>query len=1353
VSELLRVDRPARPPGPVRRRLGRPGRPRPRLTEPVAYLAVGALVLLVLFLTDQGLFTPDTKPELYQAPVQALRTALSTWSPDPHLGQPNFDTGLAPAALAVAALRALGAEPWLAVRLWRALLLLAAGWGAARLFHQVARDDTGAGGGRANAAGRVTAAVLYVANPYVVVAGATTPILLPYAFLPWLLLALARSVRQPRSWRAPAAFALAFALCGGMNAGVVPLLMLLAVPCYLAYARHAHGTAGRDLGTAAGRCLALALLVSLYWLVPAALASASGAAIAATTETPRDVAAPSSWAETLRLLGLWTLYGRAGDRPFLPGMVAYLTNPLVLVASFAIPAAAAASALASRSRARALPAYLLAVSVPVMVGLFPPGAPSPFGRLLEAAFERVPGAIAFRTTNKAGALAALALTLLVALGAAELSVWLAAGRRAQEAGRQRSERMAGATMAMAVVLAVAVLPAWTGGLNLAGYRIPGYWRQAAADLDRELDQGAAQTRVLLLPGQVQADYRWGMRGPDDLDASLLTRSSVVRSTVPNGSREQANLLAALDVALATGAPDGTVSQLARYLGAGEVLARYDRVWEAEGGAPPSVLAAALRRDPDLRREAAYGRPGEHTVAPAGTAAEGDAGLTPLERWSVAAPRPVLRTEPAQGTVLIDGDGFALPSLGRLGLLRGQPPFRLLGSTSLDETALALDDGARIVLTDSNRRRVTDTRRAGAAFSPTLRADQPIQGPSLTLSDDPAHQSVTVLEGARAVTATSSGTPFGLVPWGRPAFAFDGDARTAWVTGAYRTAVGQSITIEFGRRVKVSGLTLRPVQGGPAQVSSVRVRLDGRTVDAEVPARPEVKVTVPETESYAATVEVTGVRGGAGLNPVGFHEIDIPGVRVAESVRMPERLRELAASLDKGAGKRLAVTPLDVVMSRAAGDPGRADDDEERVLDRRFWLPDGRSFAVAGRVAAGDGLPEPVLDQLAGGPGEVVASSSSRAFDSPGVRASAALDRDRDTAWVPAGQGPGEWIDLSFPRRDLDHLVVRQDVPESLKGRQGANVAVEAELSLDGGAPRRVRLRSGAARIDFPKRPVRRVRLTLTRVAGLGGGVRISEIDAGGAEIRPAGPGPLKGCAQVAKVDGAPLRLAVEGSFEQLAAGAALPVGPCPGEPPLRLRAGEHRLRAEPGWLVDLLGLSSTSGGGGSRLEPAGTAPAPPRVTVTSASPARTTLLTEAADGPYHLVLGQGWDARWRATVDGLPLGPPAVVDGYSAGWRIPDIRAHRIAVEFAPQRWAEVSLLVSLAGLGLVLVLLAGVGARQPDGRASPPRRDHAEQRPGRRAAPAELTGGLAGRGDAGSSQGPARPNRETPGRKEGGDR
>jgi arabinofuranan 3-O-arabinosyltransferase len=931
------------------------------------------------------------------------------------------------------------------------------------------------------------------------------------------------------------------------------------------------------------------------------------------------------------------------------------------------------------------------VVVPLMVGLFPTSNSSPFGHLLNRAFDQVPGVIAFRTTNKAGALAALAITLLAALGVAELALVhrgtslgfpgplrrLGGGRPAARRGRA-----VGAALLALALVALAVLPAWTGGLALERFRVPAYWRQAAADLNA----GPASSRVLLLPGQVQADYRWGWQGPDDLPASLLERHSVLRATVPNGSAEQSNFLAALDAPLAAGVPDrGGVAAMARYLGAGQVLVRNDVVWEEAGGAEPSALAADLASDPDLKPDASYGRPGQSTVAPQ-VANGADAELPPLRRYAVTDPRPILRTEPAAGTLLVDGDNFALPALQRFGLLDGQPAFRLLGEVSADDLALALDDGARIVLTDSNRRRAWRVQRGGQSYSPTLAASDPLDPgtPTLSLFGDPTRQATSVLEGARSVTATSSGTVFGLVPYGKPAFAFDGDPRTAWVTGDFGAAVGQSITLRLQQPVNVSKLRLRPLLGGPVQIARVRIRLDGRTVDADVPPRPAVDVAVPPTTTSTIAVEITRTRGGPGLNPVGFWEIEVPGVRVSERVRLPSSLPGLLGGLDDRARRRLAATPLDVVLQRADGDPARLDDDEERALNRSFWLPDARSLEPVGFVRPGPGVPEQEVDRLAGAPGDVTAVSSSRAFDGIGVRASQALDFDPDTAWVPAGRGVGEWIELRFPARTLDHLTVTQVVP---RGLVGVDTATEAELSLDGRSPRTAKLRAGTSRIDFPRQRVSRARITLTKVIGPGSQVRISGIDAGGAHIpQAAGSTRLRGCLKLATLDGQPLELAIGGTLDQFSRGQSLPVRACTGRP-LRLGGGDHRLQSAPGWLVDLLALRSGPSGAAGAGAGAGAAPAP-RVTVTSSSASGFSLATEPAQAPFYLVSGQGYDPRWRASMDGQPLGPPQVLDGYSAGWRISDPRGHRITVRFGPQRWASASLAASLAALVLVVALL-----------------------------------------------------------------
>ena len=202
----------------------------------------------------------------------------------------------------------------------------------------------------------------------------------------------------------------------------------------------------------------------------------------------------------------------------------------------------------------------------------------------------------------------------------------------------------------------------------------------AADVNR----GPGDTRVLLAPGTSNTAYRWGMEGPDDVNLSLLSRPSVVRTTVPNGSFEQTNFLAALDLPLSTGAttPGGG--------GHGPLPGR------GRGGGPQRPALGDLRRAaalgvwapgrrPVARLVAAYGRPGEHTVAPVSDFYPPRQALEDAARAPAAAlrrgPRPIVRSRAGQGAMLVDGDSFALPVAGQAGTGPGEPAFRLLGSVT------------------------------------------------------------------------------------------------------------------------------------------------------------------------------------------------------------------------------------------------------------------------------------------------------------------------------------------------------------------------------------------------------------------------------------------------------------------------------------------------------------------------------------------------------------------------------------------------------------------------------------------------------------------------------------------------
>ena len=88
----------------------------------------------------------------------------------------------------------------------------------------------------------------------------------------------------------------------------------------------------------------------------------------------------------------------------------------------------------------------------------------------------------------------------------------------------------------------------------------------------------------------------------------------------------------------------------------------------------------------------------------------------------------------------------------------------------------------------------------------------------------------------------------------------------------------------------------------------------------------------------------------------------------------------------------------------------------------------------------------------------------------------------------------------------------------------------------------------------------------------------------------------------------------------------------------------------------------------------------PRLQVTDARGPRYEIRSSVGDGDFLLVLGEGYDARWRAVVDGRDAGPPEPVDGYTSGWVLDGTRPHVVSVVFGPQRAADIALVASLRG-------------------------------------------------------------------------
>jgi arabinofuranan 3-O-arabinosyltransferase len=375
--------------------------------------------------------------------------------------------------------------------------------------------------------------------------------------------------------------------------------------------------------------------------------------------------------------------------------------------------------------------------------------------------------------------------------------------------------------------------------------------------------------------------------------------------------------------------------------------------------------------------------------------------------------------------------------------------------------------------------------------------------------------------------------------------------------------------------------------------------------------------------------------------------------------------------------RLSSTPLDVVMTRVLGkaEPG---DDEEARLDRDFLLPDSRDFRVYGVVRPDRGAPDELLDSLHGISGrDLEVTSSSRAFNGVSVRGSMAFDGDSSTGWVPGRSIRGEWLEARFPRaRRVSEVVVEQ--PAIARGWISA-----ADIIADGRVVAAARLSRKRVVVPIPPSLASRVRIRVTEHQGPGVPM-LSEVGIAGATMKSTPLRASRRCITLGTVDGAPLRVRVVGGVGG--------EGPrtFQGCDPLTLGTGEHQLRSNPGWTIDSLVLRDTSGEFALAGQPG------PQVTVDRQSSSSYQVVADAASTPYFLVVGQNHHPLWRATMDGVDLGPAEVIDGYAMGWRVDDLGPHAFTIRYSPQGASDVALGVSAAALLGSAALIAVPGRRRP---------------------------------------------------------
>jgi arabinofuranan 3-O-arabinosyltransferase len=1247
--------------------------------------ALAGAAFAIALLQRPGERVADTKIDLHVDPVGFLAEVASVWSDSGGLGQVQagqYSGYLFPMGPFFALGDLLGLPDWVVQRLWLGLLLALTAWGTVRLLDALLDGERGPE--------HLVAGLLVIFNPYVVIfANRTTVTLLGYAALPWLLLIVHRGIRDPRSWWWPAAFALVVAATGGgVNAAVTAFVLL--GPILLAGYEAAFGPARwREVGAFALRAAILALIASLWWIVPVAAHARYGLNFLPFTEAPGSIWDTTSMSEGVRLMGYWISYLGVGYSdtlvPYFDTSGTYLFAWPVVLATFAVPALTVAG-LAVSLRWRYGPFFLalLLIALVVTTTGFPDGAP--LRRALTFTYYRVEAVQFLRTAYKAVPL--LSLSVAVLGGVAAAAAWRLL--RARPAALRAL--LAGVA---AVVLALSALPLLQGRAidEQVVYDVPREWERAADELDRELPAGS---RAMVLPGQVFPFYDWGGT-QDPILPALSDRPVASRYVVPYSDLHAVDLQFTLDALLTQRrAIPGQLGPLLHLAGVRSVVTGADDDRIRSGSVEPAAAREQMAADPAL------GAP-ERTY--------GDRrGLPRVRRYDLPDARPLVRIEPAGPGVVVDGSAEALAGLAAFDALPEDRPILYAADASAAELSEAAA-GGEVVVSDTNRKRVFVSSRPNQNVGATLGAGDEVSRDGAVLNPFPdrgtSAQTVALLDGAAWIRAPFS-PQFPQFPEHRPYAALDGDPGTFWVADRYLEPHERRLEIAFDSPRDVPYVDLLPQRESRTRVGTVEVA--GRKFDLK-PGWNRLRLGLRDVDRVELKIlRLTGpaepFRG-----PGAIAEVRVPGLRLRESLRTP------TVAQDALRGRDLSDTALTYLFMRTMGDnpfrrapdidpdrgfvpeernqeaalvrePGDAEEQIRRTIDP----PPPRSYTPEAWVTVGSQARDSAIDAMLGIPPGL--ESSGRWEGLPGRRAASAFDDSAATAWIAPATGT-PWIAWATRRP----VAVRSLRLEPVADRRIAR-PVAVRLVTRGGDTPVLRVASdGWVALPSPLR-ARRFRLEVVSFSpSRAKAVGIASLHGPGLPrlARPATKSFESACGALRVRAGrevAPLR--VRGSAGELAAGRPLHAEACGAA--LRLAAGRTVVETSSELfrpaLVRLRSASPNGPGaqrGGGRVVDQG-----------ESGRGNYEDVRVELDGPAWLVLGESFNLGWKAWCDGDDLGEPRPIDGFANGWRVAP-GCMNVDIAFEPNRQARWSYAISGLGALLMLALLVLRRPRRPDARGGAP--------------------------------------------------
>ncbi len=1260
------------------------------MTRPTARRVAGPLLIALLayvpaLLSSPGLMPADTKLYLYLDPGRLMSDAAQSWDSRQFAGwvPHQIIAYLWPQGPWYWTCERIGLPDWIAHRLWIGTLLALGGLGVRWAARRLGIGPLGA----------MVAGVAYMLSPYVLpYVSRTSAMLLPWAALGWLIGLTLRAAQATatggRRWREPALMALVLASVGAPNA--TALLMIAPGPVLLLlHTRGQLGLTWRAVSGVAVRIGVLAVGVSVWWMTMLVLQGRYGADLLGYSESLEAVSFTSTSTEVLRSMGYWLFYVRDPYAFTTTASIPYAESGRVMALGAVLLVISLASIAAVRWPHRRFAALLVGAGVLLGVGAHPIERAAPIIR----PFTDSGLSLALRSSTRAVPL----LTLGLALGLGAMISALGATRP--------SWRLPAAAFTLLLVLANMpstyrhqyVDPALT-----REERPPKAWLDAAA----ALDAGSPQHRVLQLPGQEFGAFRWGYTVDPPLPG-LTDKPLITRDLLPLGSAGAMDLLYALDNRAQSGVLDpAVVAPAARLVGADTVWVTNHADVERFRTPRPDQFDALVADAPALTEIGGYGP----AVSTAETVID-ERALAAAQSGLAAPPTvrlhriddsvPIVRT--ANRSVVIVGSGDGVVDAAAAGVVHGDEA--VLYAADLPD-GFEADDAEYVVVTDSNRRRAYQWRGSQDTVGMTESADQ--SDPGVLRADDgdqrlpvfPAAplDAYTTAEQLGTLTASASayGEPFAYRPEQRAAMAIDGNPSTAWVVGDRVDPVGQYIRVD-GITAAGGQLTLlQPQHSANRVITEVTITPDGGrpsvvALGDESLTPPGQPVPVPGADRATITItEVADREGGdTGASAVGFAELaDSQAVAPTEEwVRTPMVPTQLGDA------------PTAVVLSRERTDPlNRWRSDPEPTLRRVVDLPAGSDFEASVTVQLDARADDQTIAEFAGY-GEVT-TSNERLTGSLASTGWLATDGAAATQWTsPFEHAVGSQLTVSLTGAADRSVLITQPADDLHSQITAVTIAV------DGGEPQFVRLEmlsDEIGRVELPDQTGSAATITVAEVQPRITvdrryaeptvlPVAIAEIDgAGVAAAQPQATNEVS-CIELLTVNDAKVAFTVDADQRAaLLRGGAAQLSPCVGDP-LRLNGGESRIAS----IDHVVQVNQV------RLTPEGGLPARggPSPDVTS-NGGRSYTVPACPKGCW-LILGEGHNPGWAATMNGAAAATPELVAGGFNGWWIaPSADPTVVEVRWKPERTLRLAL--GTSAFAVIAAAALAIGRRRTT-QACPP--------------------------------------------------